>query len=248
MRTLFGGDETAASARRGADLPDRGDAVGAAGISPYVVLPGQFSRTPAAQTGEHNGTRRLMAAVLEDAVMVLTKFGGSPDRRARGMVAEAWAFFSSEDRHYVFSFLNICDVLDFDPDAIRSRLAKVRAGAPLRVPLRGARQVPPGRFSGLSDQAVLEEDAFDEMCLRIRRTLGVSQPKLLERLMAYGAPAMNQTTASDWERRNARPNERAFRALRACYAAVVLSGQVERHPPARECAAAGDVRQDVMAG
>jgi hypothetical protein len=99
---------------------------------PQVVLPAQWARRSGAGLGE----RRLMVAVLLDAVAVYQKC------RARGVVnrrfREVDRWFKSEDREWPFAFERICEVLSLDTELIRnaidgqivSRGASARAAAP----------------------------------------------------------------------------------------------------------------------
>lgn len=109
----------------------------AAGLfQPDTLTPSQFfDRTR--RSSEHDGERRLMIAVLEDAIAVYRKRLASPDRRSRELFVEAEAWIESHDRQWFFSFENICAVLDLDADYIRSGLRRWKrnqlAGGPGRV-------------------------------------------------------------------------------------------------------------------
>lgn len=72
--------------------------------------------------------RRLMIAVLEDAIecWLANLSAARGIRRAR--FAEVAAWFRAEDRAWPFSFVNICDACSLDPAVIRRMLArKLRA-------------------------------------------------------------------------------------------------------------------------
>ena len=88
-----------------------------------VVLPAQFHyRGNRAITPEL--LRRLMVAMLFDAVMcVQTKFDKRQSAQHQDCAdARSWIF--SDDDRAVFSFKAVCDALDIDPDAIRKYLAQ----------------------------------------------------------------------------------------------------------------------------
>jgi hypothetical protein len=74
-------------------------------------------------------TRRLMRAVLADALHVfLTRMPrgqAHPDPRFREV--EQW--FRSRDGQWPFSFERVCEALDLDPSRIRRRLAEHRCAA-----------------------------------------------------------------------------------------------------------------------
>ena len=94
---------------------------------PQVVLPAQWARRSRAGLGE----RRLMVAVLLDAVAVYTKC------RTRGVVnrrfREVDKWFRSHDREWPFAFERICEVLSMDAEMIRAAIENQigsRAAAP----------------------------------------------------------------------------------------------------------------------
>ena len=75
-----------------------------------------------------DGERRLMLAVLEDAVDMYRKHCGTQGRnRALFLDAEAW--IDDDDRTWMFSFLNLCDVLDLDGEYLRRGLHALKAHA-----------------------------------------------------------------------------------------------------------------------
>ena len=83
---------------------------------PQVVLPTQWARRSRAGLGE----RRLMVAVLLDAVAVYTKC------KARGVVnrrfREVDRWFRSDDREWPFAFERICEVLSLNAELIRGAI------------------------------------------------------------------------------------------------------------------------------
>ena len=93
------------------------------------IVPAQMS-VGARWNGDTSGPRALMLAVLEDALQCIER--GRRRRRfhARRRAAEAEAWVRSDRRDRLFSFLNVCDVLGFDPDAIRRRLLAMRNNTP----------------------------------------------------------------------------------------------------------------------
>jgi len=87
-------------------------------VEPDVVLPAQFFTRPddrAVWTGE----QRLLAALLEDAVMLCSKHPRSPNPKRSHLVRDTLRWMRSDDRTSVFSFLRVCEILDLDPGAIR---------------------------------------------------------------------------------------------------------------------------------
>ena len=81
-----------------------------------------FSRSKPLQ-----GERRLMLAVLEDAVDCYRRGRGAHDPVTRRLFNETRAWLESTDRRATFSFASICDVLDIDADYLRRGLRQERA-------------------------------------------------------------------------------------------------------------------------
>jgi hypothetical protein len=110
--------------------------LGAAIFQPDTLLPSQFFDRVRRRT-EHDGERRLMIAVLEDAVDVYRKQAAATDERGAQLFAEAEEWIEDPDRSWLFSFQNICDVLDIDADYLRRGLhawkERARGGRPVRV-------------------------------------------------------------------------------------------------------------------
>ena len=92
-------------------------------IEPELVMPDQFfsnlAKLPAV-----DGERRLMLAVLEDAVSCYQQFGLARDPRLREEYLDARRWIESRDREWAFSFENICDVLGLDGSCIRDGLRR----------------------------------------------------------------------------------------------------------------------------
>jgi hypothetical protein len=65
--------------------------------------------------------RRLMAAILTDAVECFRKNLGAGTRRRRRLFQEAEHWILAEDDDWVFSFRNICDTLGVDARAVRAQ-------------------------------------------------------------------------------------------------------------------------------
>jgi hypothetical protein len=85
------------------------------------LLPAQMS-AGVRWNGDTSGPRALMLAVLHDAVQCIEQGRRSRRFGARRLAAEAEAWVRSNSRDWPFSFVNLCEVLGFDPDAFRRRL------------------------------------------------------------------------------------------------------------------------------
>jgi hypothetical protein len=106
---------------RGAGLPDRAGGL----FEPDVLLPGQFFSFFRKEAG-FDRERRLMLAVLEDAIDCFQKYAHTNDQRGRQLFDESYEWIMSGDRRWLFSFENICQIVDMNPDYIRQGLARWR--------------------------------------------------------------------------------------------------------------------------
>lgn len=73
--------------------------------------------------------RRLMLAILEDAVHVLTKYGPDPQGRFPSpqgckLWHEARAWIADPRGDWPFAFEPLCETLGFDPEATRGAIAR----------------------------------------------------------------------------------------------------------------------------
>ncbi len=95
---------------------------------PDTMLPSQYFDRVARRT-EFDGERRLMIAVLEDAVDVYRKLAGARDARRQQLFRDAEEWIESEDRSWIFSFQNICDVLGIESEYLRRGLHAIKTHA-----------------------------------------------------------------------------------------------------------------------
>ena len=71
--------------------------------------------------------RRLVLAVLEDAVTIFLRRDPSRTARDARLTAEVEAWFAADDPCWPFSFVNLCAALEVSPDRLRRALADMRA-------------------------------------------------------------------------------------------------------------------------
>lgn len=95
-------------------------------FTPDTLVPSQFFDRLRRNT-EHSSERRLMVAVLEDALDVYRKRCGARDRRGQELFHDAESWIYTDEQDWLFSFENICTVLDIDPSYIRRGLRAWRA-------------------------------------------------------------------------------------------------------------------------
>jgi hypothetical protein len=94
-------------------------------FEPDALLPSQFYaafRTGSAIAGE----KRLMLAVLEDALDCFRKYASAIDGQGMQMFRDVDVWITSRDRRWFYSYENICDTLEIDPDYLRDGLGKWR--------------------------------------------------------------------------------------------------------------------------
>src|ERR1700687_3328217 len=87
-------------------------------FEPDALLPAQFYaafRGGSAVRGE----KRLMLAVLQDALDCYQKYAFSKDSHGRQLFVDADQWISCEDRDWYFSFENICETLEISPAYLR---------------------------------------------------------------------------------------------------------------------------------
>lgn len=92
-------------------------------IEPEILLPSQFYDRFRGH-GILEGERRLMVAILEDAVACYQKYAGATKPRGRRLFQEAAQWFLEEEPSWVFSFESICTVLSINPEYFRNSLER----------------------------------------------------------------------------------------------------------------------------
>jgi hypothetical protein len=92
-------------------------------LEPDIFLPSQFygSRGLSRQL---EGEKRLMIAILKDAVECLDKYRAARNGPGRCQYQNALQWVQDRRTEWLFSFTNICDLLGFDPDYLRQMLLK----------------------------------------------------------------------------------------------------------------------------
>jgi len=88
-----------------------------------IILPEQFFAGPRSDSTS-SGEKALHLAVLADGIRCFTARPQNrhedPDRRGAEAEAEAW--IRAVDEESPFSFVNVCETLGVDPDALRAAL------------------------------------------------------------------------------------------------------------------------------
>lgn len=89
-----------------------------------VVLPAQFFSALVDPRGEPE--RRLMAAVLEEAISAVLNGANASGEERRAVAREAEHWFESDSRAWPFAFCTLCDVLGLDAERVRQVIASWR--------------------------------------------------------------------------------------------------------------------------
>jgi hypothetical protein len=93
-------------------------------IQAETILPVQFHGS--GFSAHLQPEKRLMLAVLEDAVTTYQRYAISTQRDEREDFAEVVRWFTAADQRWPFSFRNICEALGLEPDRLRHGLAAWR--------------------------------------------------------------------------------------------------------------------------
>lgn len=90
-------------------------------FEPDTLLPIQYFE---AMRRKHllEGEKRLILSVLEDAIECFMKCMDSATNKGQRLYREADEWIALEDKFWVFSFDNVCDMLDINPEYMRRGL------------------------------------------------------------------------------------------------------------------------------
>ena len=102
--------------------------------------------------------RDLALAMLEDAVVCFQKYLKSTREKERHLFTETEEWFLSDDRHWVFSFLNLCDFLGLDPGFLRKGIFRWKDAA------------LSGQEVENSERARVDSDTLNETIIQGRQT------------------------------------------------------------------------------
>jgi hypothetical protein len=92
-------------------------------LEPDIFVPSQFYGT-GGLSRQLEGEKRLMIAILKDAVECLDKYRGARNSSGRSLYENALEWVQDKGTEWLFSFTNICDLLGFDPEYVREVLLK----------------------------------------------------------------------------------------------------------------------------
>lgn len=92
-------------------------------LEPDTVLPSQFYGKMGLSR-QLEGEKKLMLAVLKDAVECLEKYRRARSSSGKELYQNALEWVVDRNTDWLFSFTNVCDLLGFDPDYLRESLLK----------------------------------------------------------------------------------------------------------------------------
>jgi hypothetical protein len=92
-------------------------------FEPDTLLPIQYFE---AMRRKHllEGEKRLILSVLEDAIECFMKCIDASTSKGQRLFRDADEWIAHEDKRWVFSFDNVCDMLDINPEYMRNGLRK----------------------------------------------------------------------------------------------------------------------------
>jgi len=96
-------------------------------FQPDTLLSEQYLETYRRKT-HLEPEKRLMLAVLEDAVSCFQKYVTAQRRKEKALFQEVEEWFTEQDNDCFFSFENICESLGLAPDYLRKGLVQWKEG------------------------------------------------------------------------------------------------------------------------
>jgi hypothetical protein len=105
----------------------------------YPLLPSQYAEMTCTRAGTEP-ERRLLLAILTDAIVTFQARAASPRRGARREFEEAARWLFSEDRTWPCSFVNVCEALGIEPAPLRRALIEWRQRHDATARVRAARR------------------------------------------------------------------------------------------------------------
>jgi hypothetical protein len=92
-------------------------------LSEHIILPSQFYDGRGYRIDAIEPIRRLMLAMLRDALVCIANRPGTGGFATHKAAREALAWIEDTNDREIFSFNSICDSLGINPDALRKSLA-----------------------------------------------------------------------------------------------------------------------------
>jgi hypothetical protein len=93
---------------------------------PEVLTPAQYFEGARARPPEADAARRLMLAVLEDALRSFQRYAERPNSQNRRALAQAESWILDRRAEGPFAFQDICEALGVQPDNLRDGIHQWR--------------------------------------------------------------------------------------------------------------------------
>jgi len=93
---------------------------------PDILTPGQYYDGVRADNGCDRPIKRLMSAVLADAIRCYQTYANSGSRAQRRLFVEAEAWLMDSKADGPFAYETVCETLDIDPSCLREGLRRWR--------------------------------------------------------------------------------------------------------------------------
>ena len=90
-----------------------------------IILPEQFLGRARDSSASWTGERKLLFAVLQDAVSSLYRYRNDASFRGRRLFRETQEWFDSQDKHDLYTFEMICEYLNLDAGYIRRGISQI---------------------------------------------------------------------------------------------------------------------------
>lgn len=94
-------------------------------FQPDTLLPDQYLET-FRRKAHLEPEKRLMLVILEDAIACFQKYLFARDGKGKALFREAEEWVMEEGSHWLFSFENICELLELEPGYVRQGLVRWR--------------------------------------------------------------------------------------------------------------------------
>ena len=127
--------------KRGGVMSDMTQGYSVAELEADILVPSQFFDRRQAE-GSAQPEKRLMLAVMEDAIATFQKSFPEANRRQRRLLRETEEWIQSNDASWPFSFENICAALDIEADYLRQGLFKWKTAQQARYRERSDPHAP----------------------------------------------------------------------------------------------------------
>jgi hypothetical protein len=101
-------------------------------LEPDTLVPAQYFDRMGSDAA-FQPEKRLMLAVLEEAIATFQRHVVADNRRSQRLVEEVESWTSGADADWPFSFENVCAALDLEPEYLRNGMARWKVAEQNRI-------------------------------------------------------------------------------------------------------------------